>query len=483
MRSILLIMVSAITLGISAAAQSGDCDVSESVLRDMRPPAGVEFIETRFSQSDYTCAINATRIQAASLAEVAGTKGVNARFALREMALEISRNVSHPSEQRLALAQAATISPTGGMASSMQAERQADVTMVFAAAKQFKEQGDIPGWLDALILAIQLDRELPDDARRIPSWELGALTPDSTQNHQYVNQFASIAEVTRGDKALEDFRCHFAEHTIYHNLSAWSQGDNRDTILERCKQMLRLTEAMSDVETCHGLLPQWRWKPIMSVGVALYRLGMTEEAKKHVDRAIEMARSIQKPDYRLGQYRFVMFELHQYDPKVRLSLAREMLQLANSLDTPMAKEVRERYSGFIQKLEDEAAKEGHEEKRGPSFDCAKAASEVEKIICADDELSRLDDSLSKAYQKALNTRIKDQIIESQKQWMKNGRDECKNAECLKKAYEIRIKELGLSSYGIVIFTPPRESKSQTSEPQVIELTFRAFQARVIAISR
>ena len=32
-----------------------------------------------------------------------------------------------------------------------------------------------------------------------------------------------------------------------------------------------------------------------------------------------------------------------------------------------------------------------------SFDCGKAASEVEKIICGDDELSRLDESLNKAY--------------------------------------------------------------------------------------
>jgi hypothetical protein len=228
MRSILLILVSAITLSICTAAQSEECDVSESVLRDMRPPASVEFIEARFSQSDYTCAINATRIQAASLAEVTGTEGVNARFALREMALELSRNASSPSEKRLALVQAATISAAGGTASSMLAERQADVTMVFAAAKQFKEQGDIPRWLDALILAIQFDRQLPDDARRIPSWELGTLIPDSTQNHKYVNQFVTIAELTRGDKALEHFRCHFATHAIsYPAFRTWVAAFHR----------------------------------------------------------------------------------------------------------------------------------------------------------------------------------------------------------------------------------------------------------------
>jgi uncharacterized protein len=38
-----------------------------------------------------------------------------------------------------------------------------------------------------------------------------------------------------------------------------------------------------------------------------------------------------------------------------------------------------------------------------SFDCGKATSEVEKLICGNEELSRLDDSLSEAYQEALKT--------------------------------------------------------------------------------
>jgi len=79
-----------------------------------------------------------------------------------------------------------------------------------------------------------------------------------------------------------------------------------------------------------------------------------------------------------------------------------------------------------------------------SFDCGKAASEVEKLICGDDELSRLDESLSKAYLEVLERAdIKEKIIKSQKQWLKNERDACQNAECLKKAYESRIGELEL----------------------------------------
>lgn len=82
-----------------------------------------------------------------------------------------------------------------------------------------------------------------------------------------------------------------------------------------------------------------------------------------------------------------------------------------------------------------------------SFDCLKASSEVEKIICGDEELSRLDDSLSEAYQEALKTEASKtqpeaKIIESQRQWLKKVRNRCQNAACLKKAYETRIRELG-----------------------------------------
>jgi uncharacterized protein len=100
-----------------------------------------------------------------------------------------------------------------------------------------------------------------------------------------------------------------------------------------------------------------------------------------------------------------------------------------------------------------------------SFDCGKAASEVEKLICGNEELSRLDESLNKAYLKALERPdIRQKMIESQRQWLKNERNACKNEDCLKKAYETRIKELGLSSYGIVIESPPHGTASPPESP-------------------
>ncbi len=81
-----------------------------------------------------------------------------------------------------------------------------------------------------------------------------------------------------------------------------------------------------------------------------------------------------------------------------------------------------------------------------SFDCGKATTEIEKLICGNDELSKLDESLNKAYLQALNrTDIKQQIIESQRQWLKYERNACHNAECVKTAYKTRIKDLSLMS--------------------------------------
>ncbi len=111
-----------------------------------------------------------------------------------------------------------------------------------------------------------------------------------------------------------------------------------------------------------------------------------------------------------------------------------------------------------------------------SFDCSKATSEVEKLICGNDDLSRLDESLHKAFLKALKRPdIKEQTIESQKQWLKNQRNACRDAQCIRKAYKTRIKELGLSSFvGIVFDKPPNQSESSSedptniSKPQMIE---------------
>lgn len=83
----------------------------------------------------------------------------------------------------------------------------------------------------------------------------------------------------------------------------------------------------------------------------------------------------------------------------------------------------------------------------PSFDCAKAASQVEKLICSDSELANLDRSLSNLYSALLeHTPASGQkhLKAEQRGWIK-GRDDCWKSEdlhrCVKDEYEARIKEL------------------------------------------
>jgi uncharacterized protein len=76
-----------------------------------------------------------------------------------------------------------------------------------------------------------------------------------------------------------------------------------------------------------------------------------------------------------------------------------------------------------------------------SFDCAKAVSKVEKLICADSELSKLDEELAAAYKTALqDEKQADSIRQMQKQWIKE-RNGCIDAVCVKRTYEERLLSL------------------------------------------
>lgn len=78
-----------------------------------------------------------------------------------------------------------------------------------------------------------------------------------------------------------------------------------------------------------------------------------------------------------------------------------------------------------------------------SFDCAKAASAVEKMVCANPELSRQDDYLNGSYQRALQ-RVGNQpaLRAWQRTWLKSDAlNDCKTAECVKLAYGTRVKLL------------------------------------------
>jgi uncharacterized protein len=79
-----------------------------------------------------------------------------------------------------------------------------------------------------------------------------------------------------------------------------------------------------------------------------------------------------------------------------------------------------------------------------SFDCSKASSKIEKMVCGDDKLSRLEEDLNSAYKAALQDKSQsDAIRQVQKKWMKE-RNGCPDAACVKLAYEKRLSELTLT---------------------------------------
>lgn len=78
-----------------------------------------------------------------------------------------------------------------------------------------------------------------------------------------------------------------------------------------------------------------------------------------------------------------------------------------------------------------------------SFDCAKASSAVEKMVCANPDLSRLDEQLNGAYRRAVE-RVGDRpaMRAWQRAWLRSHTlADCKDAACVKLAYGARIKLL------------------------------------------
>jgi len=73
------------------------------------------------------------------------------------------------------------------------------------------------------------------------------------------------------------------------------------------------------------------------------------------------------------------------------------------------------------------------------FDCSKAGTKTEVMICSDNLLSELDSKLSKVYTE-LRRLIPDIRIE-QNEWLTNVRNKCPTVHCLQEAYEKRIDQL------------------------------------------
>jgi uncharacterized protein YecT (DUF1311 family) len=78
----------------------------------------------------------------------------------------------------------------------------------------------------------------------------------------------------------------------------------------------------------------------------------------------------------------------------------------------------------------------------PSFDCAKATSGQEKMVCGDRELSKLDVELAQAYAMLMDKSAeKDLVKKEQLNWIRFSFRACSDKACLKQAYNKRMSEL------------------------------------------
>lgn len=77
-----------------------------------------------------------------------------------------------------------------------------------------------------------------------------------------------------------------------------------------------------------------------------------------------------------------------------------------------------------------------------SFDCTKAQTQVEKMICQDTALGTLDEAMVNAYRDA-KRRVADPnaLVRNQREWLQTTRNKCITTSCLLEVYQQRIRFL------------------------------------------
>lgn len=317
----------------------------------------IAFLKQAFESRRYECAAEFASAYGVSNSSLLGRDGIDTRFALREAATVHATDARHPSEARRALAKAAAWTAQSPMPGDVPTEEiHADVRMLHTVAESFfsaafrgagqldpeiKRQ-ELANWLDVLLAAVALDQRLPEDRRALQVYDFQTAAFDQLARMKMYDPLVQLAALLREDKVLRAIRFELAR-TLYFDGFAWTVSTRREVIDERCRHILKLVELLWDVENCgYQCPPRWYWRPTMNVASAYYRIGMTEDAQRYVQASLVQVRSIEDPNTRLSEYRFAFIDLLalKYDKAILGPLAKEMWHAANTLDTPIAKEVR-----------------------------------------------------------------------------------------------------------------------------------------------
>lgn len=84
------------------------------------------------------------------------------------------------------------------------------------------------------------------------------------------------------------------------------------------------------------------------------------------------------------------------------------------------------------------------ETSNPSFDCTRASTAAERLVCSDRQLAAADIKLAQAYKYQMDVgtaEVKANLKKQQNVWRKHERDICTDTACVLKAYQKRIEEL------------------------------------------
>ncbi|VXB19147.1 conserved exported hypothetical protein [Pseudomonas sp. 8AS] len=102
-----------------------------------------------------------------------------------------------------------------------------------------------------------------------------------------------------------------------------------------------------------------------------------------------------------------------------------------------------------------------------SFDCAQASHPVERAICADPALSKMDEQLATTFRRARQLSIEgdNQLLEEQRSWLRETRQTCTAqadiAACARNRYDWRLEELASLPHAIENF--PETAALQLNE--------------------
>ena len=113
--------------------------------------------------------------------------------------------------------------------------------------------------------------------------------------------------------------------------------------------------------------------------------------------------------------------------------------------------------------------------RSAGFDCSKASTDAEKLICSDQQLSALDGRLTEAWRQALKkSSDKEALKKDQQEWIKTGRDVCPDVPCMQQAYEARIAVLNAGPAAPKTESPAPKKEEDPTPPGMLDEANKQF---------